>query len=104
MIATDVPPDKETKDRRQKPVVEKINAIVHLRAPRPRKGLTNAEEFLILVQIRNKATRKKEKKKSRRLGAHYLLLNPAKLVDKLVMKLGSLRVSPNTNIYIYIYI
>lgn len=42
------PPNQKPQQGRQEPVVNQINTIMHLGAPRAGKGLADAEELLIL--------------------------------------------------------
>ncbi len=46
--SSDLPPDQEAEDGCQKSVVDEVDAVVHLCAPRTGKGLADAEKLLIL--------------------------------------------------------
>lgn len=43
-----LPPEQEAEGCGDKAAVEKIDAVMHLGAPRAREGLADAEKFLIL--------------------------------------------------------
>lgn len=43
-----VPPDQETQNSRHKPVVNQVDAVMHLGAAGAGEGLADREEFLVL--------------------------------------------------------